>query len=404
MREAITVTALNEYVKSRLDADANLQNVTVRGEISNFTNHYKSGHFYFTLKDEGGVLRAVMFRYSAQKLSFVPENGMKVLATGRVSSFVRDGQYQLYCEEMEPDGIGALYLAFEQLKARLGAEGLFDEAKKQPLPKCPLKVGVITSPTGAAVRDIIQVAGRRFPLAKLVLNPVLVQGEGAAPQLCAAVRFFNEVYPVDVILIGRGGGSLEELWAFNDEALAREIAKSRIPVVSAVGHETDFTICDFVSDVRAPTPSAAAEIALPDRADMHRKLNNVKEMLSRILLSRLERERARLNFYAQSPVLSTPLGFLSERRIPLDRAEEALLRAMTRRIEREKGRLQTTAARLDALSPLAAFSRGYSAVIAPDGRAVTHVDSLKTGDEILLRTRGGRAHATVGLIEKETEK
>lgn len=401
MKEAITVTALNEYIKSRLDADAHLQDVTVRGEISNFTNHYKSGHFYFTLKDEGGVLRAVMFRYSAQKIAFTPENGMKVLARGRVSSFVRDGQYQLYCEEMEPDGIGALYLAFEQLKARLGAEGLFDETYKKPLPKCPLKVGVITSPTGAAVRDIINVAGRRFPLAKIVLNPVLVQGEGAALQLCAAVRYFNETYPVDVILIGRGGGSLEELWAFNDEALAREIFKSRIPVVSAVGHETDFTICDFVSDVRAPTPSAAAEIALPSSEDLKRKFSNVAQILSRICLSRIEKERARVNVYAQKPALSSPLGFLSERRIPLDRAEENLMRAMNARLEKAGQSLGTLATKLDALSPLSAFSRGYSAVLTRTGRAVRHVTDLSVGDEITLKTGGGSACATVSSVEKE---
>ncbi|MBR6529844.1 MAG: exodeoxyribonuclease VII large subunit [Clostridia bacterium] len=404
MREPITVTAVNEYIKTRLDQDVHLQNVAVRGEISNFTNHYKSGHFYFTLKDEGGVLRAVMFKYSAQKIAFTPENGMKVVATGRISSFVRDGQYQLYCESMEPDGIGALYLAFEQLKARLAAEGLFDESLKKPLPKCPLKVGVITSPTGAAVRDIIHVAGRRFPLAKLVLNPVLVQGEGAAPQLVAAVRYFNEVYPVDVILIGRGGGSLEELWAFNDEALAREISRSRIPVVSAVGHETDFTICDFVSDLRAPTPSAAAEVALPDKDDMRRKFSNVQDVLSRILLSRIERERARVNVYAQKAVLSSPIGFLSERRIPVDRAQDALCRAMDQKVERAGSAVSTLAAKLDALSPLAAFSRGYGAVLTPSGRAVTHIEDVQIGDEITLRTCGGRATATVDRIEKESVK
>ncbi|MBP3686483.1 MAG: exodeoxyribonuclease VII large subunit [Clostridia bacterium] len=403
MNEAISVTALNEYIKARLDQDVHLQHVSVRGEISNFTNHYKSGHFYFTLKDEGGVLRAVMFKYSAQKIAFTPENGMKVIATGRVSSFVRDGQYQLYCDSMEPDGIGALYLAFEQLKRRLDAEGLFDPAAKQPLPKCPLKVGVITSPTGAAVRDIINVASRRFPLAKLILNPVLVQGEGAAAQLSAAVRFFNERYPVDVILIGRGGGSLEELWAFNDETLAREIFQSRIPVVSAVGHETDFTICDFVSDVRAPTPSAAAEIALPDTADMKRKFENVRQMLSRMMLSKIDSARAKVHFYSQKPVLLSPLGFLSERRVLLDRAEEALVHAMNRTIETKKHQCATLATKLDALSPLSAFSRGYSAVLGPDKTAVTHISRLSVGDEITLKTRGGSARATVSDIQKEKE-
>ena len=399
-REPITVTQLNEYVKARLDQDELLKNVCVRGEISNFTNHYKTGHFYFTLKDEGGVLRAVMFRFNAQKLHFVPENGMKVLATGRVSACVRDGQYQIYCENLEPDGIGALYLAFEQLKNKLQGEGLFDEAHKKPLPKCPLKVGVITSPTGAAVRDIIQVSGRRFPLAHLILNPVLVQGEGAAAQLAAAVRYFNAVYPVDVILIGRGGGSLEELWAFNDEGLAREIYASHIPVVSAVGHETDFTICDFVADLRAPTPSAAAEVALPEKNDLHRKFLNVQEMLLRILSSRLALCRAQVEGLKQKPCLSSPVGFLAERRIPVDRAGEALGAALSRRLQKEKSALSTAAARLNALSPLAAFSRGYSAVLTPAGKAVCSVEELKAGDEITLKTMGGSARASVTEVIK----
>ncbi len=403
-QQPLSVTQLNEYIKSRLDADGFLQNVCVRAEISNFTNHYKTGHFYFTLKDEGGVLRAVMFRYSAQKLAFVPENGMKVIVTGRISSFVRDGQYQLYCESMEPDGIGALYLAFEKQKEKLQAEGLFDPEHKQPLPKCPLRVGVITSPTGAAVRDIIHVAARRFPLAKLILNPVLVQGEGAAAQLTAAVRFFNEVYPVDVILIGRGGGSLEELWAFNDEALAREIYRSRVPVVSAVGHETDFTICDFVSDLRAPTPSAAAEVALPDKADMRRKIQNVQDLLRRILLARIDRERARVNFYANKPQLRSAVGFLDQRRQELDRAEDALSRALRAYLEKKQHTAQNLVAKLDALSPLAAFGRGYSALLGADGRAVCRVEELSVGDVVTLKTMGGSATATVQEVRKDEEQ
>lgn len=402
-QEPMSVTAVNEYIKSRLDSDAFLQNVLVRAEISNFTNHAKSGHFYFTLKDEGGVLRAVMFRFNAQKLAFLPENGMKVIVGGRISSFVRDGQYQLYCETMEPDGIGALYLAYEALKEKLRLAGLFDESHKKPLPKCPLSVGVITSPTGAAVRDIIHVARRRFPVAKLVLYPVLVQGEGAPPQLCRAVRYFNESHPVDVILLGRGGGSLEELWAFNDEALAHEIYKSEIPVVSAVGHETDFTICDFVADMRAPTPSAAAEVALPDTLDMKRKLCNVEQMLLRILRGRLDGARAQVNFYAKKPCLTSPEGFLSERRIPLDRASEALVRTMRHALERRRSEYSRLVGRLDALSPLSAFSRGYSAVLGEDGRAVRHVSQLRVGDRLTLRTCGGRAATTVTEVEQDFE-
>ena len=274
-RQALTVTGLNEYIKSKLDTDPVLSGVFVKGEISNFVNHYKTGHFYLSLKDEGGVIRAVMFRQSAMKLNFVPENGMKVICSGRVSSYVKDGQYQIYITSMEPDGVGALYIAFEQLKKKLEEEGLFDPMYKKPLPKYPKKIGIITSPTGAAIRDMIHVSGRRFPLAKLCLYPSLVQGDGAPAQLIRGIETFNTTCPVDVIILGRGGGSLEELWAFNDENLARAIFASRIPIISAVGHETDFSISDFVADLRAPTPSAAAEVALPEAGEVKRKLRNV---------------------------------------------------------------------------------------------------------------------------------
>ena len=252
---AVSVTQLNEFIKNLIDNTAQLNHVYVKGEISNFKNHYGTGHFYFTLKDDGGLIRAVMFRSSASKLKFMPENGMRVVLHGRVSAFVRDGQYQLYADSMEPDGVGALYIAYEQLKKRLESEGLFDPARKKPLPKIPTRVGIITSATGAAVRDMIHVAGRRFPFAKLILYPSLVQGPGAAAQLIEGVQYFNRTASVDVIILGRGGGSIEDLWAFNDETLARTVAASRIPVISAVGHETDFTICDFVAvPLRLPLP------------------------------------------------------------------------------------------------------------------------------------------------------
>ena len=247
--QVYTVTQVNEYIKSLLESAPHLSSIQLKGEISNFT-HHKSGHLYFSLKDEGGLIRAVMFRGSASALKFLPENGMKVVARGSVSAYVRDGSSQLYVSSMEPDGIGALYLAFEQLKRKLEAEGLFDRARKRPIPKCPTRVGVITSPTGAAVRDIIHVTGRRFPLAKIILYPALVQGEGAPASLIRGMQYFNRSRSCDVIIIGRGGGSIEDLWGFNDEGLARVIASSEIPVISAVGHETDFTICDFVADLR----------------------------------------------------------------------------------------------------------------------------------------------------------
>jgi exodeoxyribonuclease VII large subunit len=235
----------------------------IKGEISNFTNH-RTGHFYFSLKDEGGLIRAVMFKTAVQKLNFLPENGMKVILRGRISSFVRDGQYQIYVNDIQPDGVGSLYIAFEQLKRRLESEGIFDQSRKRPIPKLPRRVGIVTSPTGAAVRDMINIFGRRFPYTELVLYPALVQGPGAAADVAKGVRYFNETDSVNVIVVGRGGGSIEDLWAFNDEMLARTVAASRIPVISAVGHETDFTICDFAADLRAPTPSAAAELAVPE--------------------------------------------------------------------------------------------------------------------------------------------
>lgn len=271
----IGVAALNEYIKGLIDRDSALRSIYVRGEISNFKNHYSTGHFYFTLKDEGGVVRCVMFRSSAAKLPFVPENGMKVVLHGRVSAFVRDGQYQIYADDMEPDGVGALHIAYDQLRRKLESEGLFDPSRKLHIPKIPNRVGLITSATGAAVRDMINVCGRRFPYAKITLYPALVQGQGAAASLISGVNYFNETGSADVLIIGRGGGSIEDLWAFNDETLARTVAASRIPIISAVGHETDFTICDFAASCRAPTPSAAAEIAVPLADELKRKIFNL---------------------------------------------------------------------------------------------------------------------------------
>ena len=306
-RRIITVSELNEYIKMVLEHDELLMRIFVKGEISNFTNHYKTGHFYFSLKDEGGTVRAVMFRGSAARLKFMPENGMRVIVGGRVGVFPRDGQYQIYAETMEPDGIGALYIAYEQLKKKLEAEGLFDASKKKPLPKIPTRIGVITSPTGAAIRDIIHILGRRFPLARVILYPALVQGEGAAPDLVRGLDYFNQMGNVDVIIIGRGGGSLEDLWAFNDETLARHVAASRIPVISAVGHETDFTLCDFAASRRAPTPSAAAEIAVPETEELARKLANVTSRIELLLEGRLKLYRERLARAAGARVLKDPV-------------------------------------------------------------------------------------------------
>ncbi|MBQ3592592.1 MAG: exodeoxyribonuclease VII large subunit, partial [Clostridia bacterium] len=385
-----------------IDHDIRLSDVYVKGEISNFKNHYSTGHYYFTLKDEGGMIRAIMFKSAAGKMPFVPEDGMKVIAHGRVSAFVRDGQYQLYCDSMEPDGIGALYIAFEQLKRKLEAEGLFDPARKRPLPKIPTRVGIITSATGAAIRDMINVCGRRFPYAKLILFPSLVQGPDAPPQLIAGLRYFNETMSADVIIIGRGGGSIEDLWAFNNEELAREVAASQIPVISAVGHETDFTICDFVADRRAPTPSAAAELAVPDTTELKRKIQNIVTREAGVLQQIAARHRERLLLLSGSRVLQNPMTMIDDRKMQTAMAAERLVRGEERIRMQSRAMLQTEAGKLSALNPLAVLARGYSAVYKEDGTLVKSIENVQPGDGITIRTEGGEVDATVTGIRQNT--
>lgn len=403
-RQVFTVTALNEYIKMKLETDEALMRVFIRGEISNFTNH-KSGHFYFTVKDETSRIAAVMFRSSASKLAFIPENGMKVIVGGRVSAYVRDGQYQIYVDTLEPDGVGALYIAYEQLKAKLGAEGLFDEAKKKPLPRYPMRIGVITSPTGAAIRDIINILGRRFPIAEVVLYPSLVQGESAAPQLIEGLRYFNEKKNVNVIIIGRGGGSLEDLWAFNSEALVREVAASELPVISAVGHEIDFTLCDFAADRRAPTPSAAAELAVPERYELKRKLGNVTARLELLEGKKLELLRSTLERMRKSRALTDPRSFIDDRRMALGIAEDKLYNRITFLLERKKSALAGKTAKLDAMNPLSVLSRGYGAAFAPDGTVIRSAAQVEKGSDISLMLSDGTVRATVcDIVMNEKEK
>ncbi len=392
--EPITVSALNEYIKALLEGTPFLRRVYLRGEISNFKNH-ATGHLYFSLKDEGGIVRAVMFRGNAQRLAFVPENGMKVLVRGSVSLFVRVGSYQIYISEMEPDGVGALYLAFERLKKKLAAEGLFDDSRKRPLPKIPSRIGVITSPTGAAVRDIINILGRRFPYAEVLLYPSLVQGPDAPPQLIAGVRHFNKAASVDVIILGRGGGSMEDLWAFNDETLAREIAASRIPVISAVGHETDFTISDFVADRRAPTPSAAAELAVPDTGELMRKFNNITQYTEQLLGRRLERARSAVSELASRRPLSDPEFLVTERRMLLSYVSDRLTSTLETSLLSLRGRFAESAGKLEAMSPLAILGRGYSVATNASGEALRTVEGLAEGDAVTLRLVDGEADATI---------
>ena len=396
----MTVTELNEYIKMSLDANPVLGDIYIKGEISNFTNHYKTGHLYFTLKDESAAMKAVMFRSSAAKLKFRPENGMKVIVHGRVAVFVRDGQYQLYADAMEPDGVGALYIAFEQLKAKLEAEGLFAPERKRPLPKIPTRVGIITSPTGAAVRDMINISGRRFPLAKLILYPALVQGPDAPPQLIAGLDYFSRTKSADVVIIGRGGGSIEDLCAFNDEGVARAVARCEVPVISAVGHETDFTICDFVADRRAPTPSAAAEIALPEVGELRRKLQNIITHNSLSLSKLAEVKRRRLEALSSRRCLSAPHVLIDDKRMAAVALTDKLSAAMGAKIGAGKLALAGASSKLDALAPLSVLSRGYFAVYGEDGGIVKSVRDVKTGQRVKLRASDGEIEAAVTKINE----
>lgn len=400
-RAVLTVAQLNAYIKQLIESDKLLTSVWIKGEISNFTNHYKTGHFYFTLKDPDSLIRAVMFKSAASKLKFLPENGMKVIVHGRISAFPRDGQYQLYADAMEPDGVGSLYIAFEQLKRKLEAEGLFAPERKRPLPKIPTRVGIITSPTGAAVRDMINVAGRRFPYAKLTLFPSLVQGTDAPAQLMAGVKFFNKYKSVDVIIIGRGGGSIEDLWAFNDENLARTVAASEIPVISAVGHETDFTICDFAADMRAPTPSAAAEIAVPDTAELQRKIRNITSHMELALTKSIAARRGALMQLAGSRALTSPQNFIDDRRMTLLSLAGKMEQEMKLTLTDKRGKFASLAASLEALSPLSVIARGYSAVFDDAGNVVKSVEQLTPGDRFTFRTVDGSVVGETVEIIKE---
>ncbi|MBQ2469435.1 MAG: exodeoxyribonuclease VII large subunit [Clostridia bacterium] len=397
--EPVSVSQLNEYVKSLVDNDPSLSDVYVKGEISNFKYH-TTGHFYFTLKDENSTLNCVMFSSRASRVPFVPENGMVVLCRGRVSVFTRSGQYQLYADSMEPDGVGSLYVAYEQLKKKLELEGLFSEARKKPLPKIPTKVGLITSPTGAAVRDMINVTGRRFPFAEIILYPVLVQGPDAPPQLVEALRYFNKEKSVDVLIIGRGGGSIEDLWAFNDEGVARAVAASDIPVISAVGHETDFTICDFAADKRAPTPSAAAELAVPDTDKLKQQFLNVIKRDTTLVSQKLVSLRERLSRFASSKVLREPGTMIDDKRMITVMSSERLYRAEEKTVENFKSRFVALTGRLDALNPLSVISRGYSAVYLADGTLVKSVDQMEKGSKIVLRSSDGEADAVIDKVRK----
>ncbi len=388
----LTVTQVNRFLRSLIEGDGRLADITITGEISNFTQNSRSGHMYFSLKDSQSVLKSVMFAAAARRLAFTPQDGMKVIIRGRVSVYEPSGQYQLYAETMQPDGVGALALAFDQLKERLAGEGLFDPERKRPLPSWPMRIGVVTSPTGAAVQDILQILGRRWPVAEVVFCPVQVQGDAAVPQLILAVEKLNHARACDVIIIGRGGGSMEDLWAFNNESLARTVAWSQIPVVSAVGHETDFTICDFAADLRAPTPSAAAELCTPELEAQLENLEAYHQYFCGKALQVIGQLRQRTDLLLQRSPLSQPREYTRRRREILDSMTERLGLLAQSRVDGDRQRLSLLAGRLDALSPLKVLARGYG-VIYRDGAAVRDLDALPEGEEVTLQAEKGRRQA-----------
>ncbi len=389
-----SVGELNSYIKTLFDNDRTLGSVTVRGEISNFKEH-GSGHLYFSLKDETGQIKAIMFRSSAVRLKFKPEDGMKVTVHGSVSVYPGGGTYQLYASTMSPDGVGALYQMYEKLKSRLEEEGLFSEEHKKPIPRYPRAVGVITSPSGAAVRDIINVMNRRYPYAKIYIYPSLVQGEAAPENLIKALDYFEASGLCDVIIIGRGGGSIEDLWAFNSEALARRIFAHSVPIISAVGHETDFTICDFVSDMRAPTPSAAAEIAVLDARELALRIDSLSERAASLLKGRAERLRTRFEYIKNSSIISSPMKIFDEKKREVSEIYAELLSAVTEKINQSRTAFLMKAERLDAINPLSVLLRGFSVVENESGELINSVDSAKLGEHVTIRMKDGRLCAEI---------
>lgn len=396
-REALTVSELNARIKGLIESDPALGSVCVRGELSNY-KIYPSGHHYFTLKDAESSLRCVMFRSAASKLRFRPESGMGVTVCGRVSVYPRDGAYQLYCEELIPEGAGDLQLAYEQLKERLRREGLFDPAHKKPIPRYPERIAVITSSAGAAVHDIIRVLRKRWPVAKVLLLPVRVQGVEAPPEIVGAIRYANRHRLADLIITGRGGGSIEDLWAFNDERVARAIYESELPVISAVGHEPDVTIADFVADLRAATPSNAAELAVPDMSELREALSAARARLDQAVNRRLSERRKGLEELASRRVMQSPTGFIDQRRLELDSIRLRLDAAATARLGRERQEFSRLAAKLDALSPLKVLGRGYSIALDAGGRAVKDAGGLSPGERLELRFSKGSASCLVESV------
>ncbi|MBQ6618210.1 MAG: exodeoxyribonuclease VII large subunit [Phascolarctobacterium sp.] len=399
IEQAFTVTEINNYIKSLVDNEPQLRNVQIVGEISNF-KRYPSGHCYFTLKDSGAVLKCVMFRGKAMSMKFEPQNGDTVLAIGRITVYERDGVYQLYTDMLLQQGVGDLMVAYEKLKAKLEAEGLFSSERKQAIPMNPKTVGIITSPVGAAVRDVITVSRRRNRGIKLLLYPVKVQGEGASTEIARAINFFNKHNLADVLIVGRGGGSIEELWAFNEEQTVRAVASSAIPVISAVGHETDFTLCDFAADVRAATPSQAAELAVADAEGYILQVENLQRRLKHFMQARLEQEEYRLDRASNSWALKDPERLFADGALRTDAAYNKLLTKMDGLLKECAHKFELQAARLDNLSPLSVLARGYSVTQTEDFKVVTSTQQVRWGEELVTTVADGKIVSVVQSVEE----
>lgn len=399
-QNVLSITQLTEYIRGRLDNDPFLGQVAVRGEISNY-KVYPSGHHYFTLKDEGAALKCVMFKGSAMRLRFRPDNGMKVIAMGKVTVYPRDGAYQLYCAAMAMDGVGDLYAAFEQLKKKLAAQGIFDPAHKKPLPKCPGTIGIVTSSAGAAVHDMLRILRKRYPLTKVRLLPVRVQGAEAPGEIAAAIRYANRYKLADLLIVGRGGGSIEDLWAFNDELVAHAIYESEIPVISAVGHEPDVTISDYVADLRAATPSNAAELAVPDQDALRQNLDAMSSAMASALSRQLKAARQHLDVLSRSPALRSPTGYIEQREKSLELLKNRLIAAQNQSITRKNQRYIAAVSKLDAMSPLKVLTRGYSMAQTEAGEVLRSVRQVELGERVSVLLSDGKLSATV--MDKKEE-
>ena len=400
-QKVLSITQVNEYIRAQMDRDILLNNVAVRGEISNY-KMYPSGHHYFTLKDEGAALKCVMFKGNAMRLRFRPDNGMKVIAMGKVSVFPRDGAYQLYCTAMAMDGVGDLYAAFEQLKAKLAAQGMFDPAHKKTLPKFPGTIGIVTSEAGAALHDMLRILKKRYPLSQVRLLPVRVQGAEAPGEIAAAIGYANHFRLADLLIVGRGGGSIEDLWAFNDERVAQAIYQSQIPIISAVGHEPDVTISDYVADLRAATPSNAAELAVPDQDALRQTLDSMACAMAASVNRQIVSARKRLNMLSCSPALLSPTGYLDQKRQNLMRIQERMIAAQIRFVDRKKQGFIGLTAKLDAMSPMKVLTRGYAMTQKDSGEVVRSVRQTDVGDTLRISLSDGQLCATVTEVKENS--